>query len=480
MTQIIENKKVPLITCKEETYSIIENCSNEAPQVLPSNHFPLKNTNSSPKTPPNFNANHQFSSNFANPESKQDKNNKIERNNLTDPKVYISPEQKNTKNFIEKKRKRRNKCSYSKARSKKTQKKQNIPKKIETFANYDINCHITETNGIIIPNKTEEIYQKGDKVQNKREAQSKKNGKILQKELIANAEKQFMEKLNKEYSDEQYNKDLDMNLKEERAQFMKENFPIMFRKDKYYLYTILLKKRRTQPKYFIQPQSLFKDNLNSKNNEIIYEYEEPDLKSQNQNQSQSSDEEKFDKKKISDKKNKNKDNEFNEVINLSNEFENMRQNLTAKKNKKSINKEINKVIYIGQSDTSQSEHDVKISEINQGVFEFDESKKNCGLKYKKVYSSMPRQIWSNPKDKTELDIQMFFDECVQVWPFNKCIFVKEIALEYLMRNKYSTSKCLNRLKNFVSFMKKRAEELDFSLVNENEKTVKNYSLRKVK
>ncbi len=37
----------------------------------------------------------------------------------------------------------------------------------------------------------------------------------------------FKERINKEYSDEQYNKDLNINLKEERAQFMKENFPIM-------------------------------------------------------------------------------------------------------------------------------------------------------------------------------------------------------------------------------------------------------------
>ena len=65
-----------------------------------------------------------------------------------------------------------------------------------------------------------------------------------------------MEKLNKEYPDEQYKKDLDINLKEEKAKFMQKNFPIMYRKDKYYIYNVLLHKRRTQPIHFINPNSL--------------------------------------------------------------------------------------------------------------------------------------------------------------------------------------------------------------------------------
>jgi hypothetical protein len=49
-----------------------------------------------------------------------------------------------------------------------------------------------------------------------------------------------------------------------------------------------------------------------------------------------------------------------------------------------------------------------------------------------------------------------------------------------MKNNYSTTICLKRIKDFVSFMKKRAEELNISILNKNEKTVKKYSLRKSK
>jgi len=93
---------------------------------------------------------------------------------------------------------------------------------------------------------------------------------------------------------------------------------------------------------------------------------------------------------------------------------------------------------------------------------------------------LPKHIWSFPKEKNELDIEMFFDDCIQIWPFDECIFSKEIALEFLMKNKYSTTICLNRIKDFVSFMKKRAEELNMSIINKNEKTVKKYSLRNTK
>ena len=73
------------------------------------------------------------------------------------------------------------------------------------------------------------------KEQKEIEKTSKKKQKISEKERIAKEEKEFMEKLNKEYPDEQYKKDLDINLKEEKAKFMQKNFPIMYRKDKFYI-----------------------------------------------------------------------------------------------------------------------------------------------------------------------------------------------------------------------------------------------------
>ena len=149
----------------------------------------------------------------------------------------------------------------------------------------------------------------------------------------------------------------------------------------------------------------------------------------------------------------------------------IKKNLTEKEDKKILstqkinNKKVNGVM----SDTSPSEtnqifYDDKISE----------------LKFKKLYNTLPKQVWSMPDEEKELDVDLFYDDCIQIWPFDECTFVKEIALEFLMKNDYSTEICLKRLKNFVSFMKKRADELNISILNKNEKTVKNYSLRKTK
>ena len=122
------------------------------------------------------------------------------------------------------------------------------------------------------------------------------------------------------------------------------------------------------------------------------------------------------------------------------------------------------------SDTSPSEN-------NQNSEDGD---KISGLKFKKLYNTLPKHVWSMPEDEKELDVDLFYDDCIQIWPFNECTFVKEIALEFLMKNNYSTDVCLKRLKDFVTFMKKRAGELDISILNKNEKTIKNYSLRKTK
>ena len=312
-----------------------------------------------------------------------------------------------------------------------------------------------------------------------------------------------METINKEYSDEQYNKDLDMNLKEKRAQFMKENFPVMYRKDKYYLYTILLKKRRTQPINFIQPKTLSQEIQESQKLQTLYLNEEPE---QSENVlSENSDDDKTQKTKNKNipttknncpnqktkNKNKSKQSMYSEIISSLNqmnniskkskkEVEEIKQNLTDPKQPIQEN---NKKFGAGMSDTSPSEHDAKNSDLNHLIDEIEEQNKtnnNKGMQYKKTYNLLPKQIWSFPKEKTELDIEMFYDDCIQIWPFNECTFVKEIALEFLMKNNYSTSICLKRSKDFVSFMKKRAEELNISILNKNEKTVKKYSLRKSK
>ena len=445
-------------------------------------------------------------------------NNKSGEENIAINDTNSSPisinEQNNKKDFIEKKRRRRNRCSYSNARNKKTKRKENIPNLSQSLAkeilNNDLtNQKITAKNISAIHlqeesiSETEKNTEKPEKFANSNEQNYKKKIKIDEKELIANAEKAFMDSLNKEYSDEDYNKDLSINLKEKRAQFMKENFPIMFRKDKYYFYTVLLKKRRTQPINFIQPSTLSEDIQESRKHQTLYlnedfEYSADNVISENsledKNQTIKNKISPTQKKICKNQKYQIKSNSnhltnsdiiptinqtINNKIKCKAEVEKIKLNLTE--SKQPI-KEKNKKYSIGLSDTSQSDHDAKNFEINHLIDDIDEQNQNNkqSIKFKKTYNLLPKHIWSYPKDKDDLNIEMFFDDCIQIWPFNECIFVKEIALEFLMKNNYSTTICLNRIKDFVSFMKKRAEELNISIINKNEKTVKKYSLRNIK
>ena len=448
---------------------------------------------------------------------KKNINNKSGEENISINDANSSPnsinEQNNKKDFIEKKRRRRNRCSYSNTRNKKSKRKENIQNLSQSLAkemtNNDlINQKISSKKIATIHlqeesiSETEKITEKGEKSTNSNNQSSKKKIKIDEKELIANAEKAFMENLNKEYSDEEYNKDLSIKLKEKRAQFMKENFPIMFRKDKYYFYTVLLKKRRTQPINFIQPNTLSEDIQESRKHQTLYlnedfEYPDPILSensSEDKNQTINNKIIPTQKKLSKNQKYQIKSNSnhlansdiispISQTINNKNkcktEVEKIKLNLTEPKQPI---KEKNKKYSIGLSDTSQSDHDAKNLEINHIIDDIEEQNQNDkqGIKFKKTYNLLPRHIWSFPKDKDDLNIEMFFDDCIQIWPFNECIFVKEIALEFLMKNNYSTTICLNRIKDFVSFMKKRAEELNISLINKNEKTVKKYSLRNIK
>ena len=421
-------------------------------------------------------------------------------------------EQNIKKDFIEKKRRRRNKCSYSYNRNRKSKKKPSNSRINQSGTSRIINIDLIYENITgkkstkneleqTTMNQNKTVIEMGNKTQNDNNQNSKKKTKIDEKELIAKAEKMFKERINKEYSDEQYNQDLDMNLKEKRAQFMKEHFPIMYTKDKYYLYTVLLKKRRTQPINFIQPKALSQMIQESQKLQTLYLNEE--LEPPENISSENSDDDKIQKTKNKknptskinrcnqkpQSKSKQKQSVYSEIIpsiNQSNnnnksikEVEQIKQNLTDPKQPIQEN---NKKYGGGLSDTSPSEHDAKNSELNHLIDEIEEQNElnNNGIKCKKSYNLLPKQIWSFPKDNPDLDIEKFYDDCVQIWPFTECIFVKEIALEFLMKNNYSTSICLKRIKDFVSFMKKRAEELDISILNKNEKTVKKYSLRKSK
>ena len=238
----------------------------------------------------------------------------------------------------------------------------------------------------------------------------KKSNYTTEKELQIAYEKKFLENINKNYSDKEYEEDIKQCLKDKKKKFMKENFPIMFQKDKFYLYSILPKKRLASKEYYIEPEFFDKNKIINNfdtyvtNNELISNEQKKDNKNKI-----------FKISKI--KKNIKNDN----LLNLANE------------------------------------------EID------DEIKERFDLE--------PKKVWSLKKD-IKINIDDFFEDCTQIWPFDECCFVKEIALEFLMKNNYSIKYCFDNIKEFIFFMKKRAKELDFPIISESVKTIKRYHLRK--
>ena len=244
----------------------------------------------------------------------------------------------------------------------------------------------------------------------------KKSNYTTEKELQIAYEKKFLENINKNYSDKEYEEDIKQCLKDKKKKFMKENFPIMFQKDKFYLYSILPKKRLASKEYYIEPEFFDKNKIINNfdtyvtNNELISNEQKKDVNYTNNNKNKI-----FKISKI--KKNNKNDN----LLNLANE------------------------------------------EID------DEIKERFDLE--------PKKVWSLKKD-IKINIDDFFEDCTQIWPFDECCFVKEIALEFLMKNNYSIKYCFDNIKEFIFFMKKRAKELDFPLISESVKTIKRYHLRK--
>ena len=245
----------------------------------------------------------------------------------------------------------------------------------------------------------------------------KKSNYTTEKELQIAYEKKFLENINKNYSDKEYEEDIKQCLKDKKKKFMKENFPIMFQKDKFYLYSILPKKRLASKEYYIEPEFFDKNKIINNfdtyvtNNELISNEQKKDLNYSNNNN----------KNKIFKISKIKKNNKNDNLLNLANE------------------------------------------EID------DEIKERFDLE--------PKKVWSLKKD-IKINIDDFFEDCTQIWPFDECCFVKEIALEFLMKNNYSIKYCFDNIKEFIFFMKKRAKELDFPLISESVKTIKRYHLRK--
>ena len=264
--------------------------------------------------------------------------------------------------------------------------------------------------------KETDINNINNKKPNEFRRKKKKSNYTTEKELQIAYEKKFLENINKNYSDKEYEEDIKQCLKDKKKKFMKENFPIMFQKDKFYLYSILPKKRLASKEYYIEPEFFDKNKIINNfdtyvtNNELISNEQKKDLNYSNNNKNKI-----FKISKI--KKNIKNDN----LLNLANE------------------------------------------EID------DEIKERFDLE--------PKKVWSLKKD-IKINIDDFFEDCTQIWPFDECCFVKEIALEFLMKNNYSIKYCFDNIKEFIFFMKKRAKELDFPLISESVKTIKRYHLRK--
>ena len=264
-------------------------------------------------------------------------------------------------------------------------------------------------------NETEKNNKKVNEIKRKK----KKSNYTTEKELQIAYEKKFLENINKNYSDKEYEEDIKQCLKDKKKKFMKDNFPIMYQKDKFYLYSILPKKRLASKEYYIKPD--FFDKKKSINNfdTYLYNNEIKDVNYSNNNNN----------------KNKNK-----KIFKIS------KTKKINKKNNLLINKEINEINDINSND-------------EENIF-FE-----------------PKKVWSLKKEK-KINVDDFLEDCTQIWPFDECCFIKEIALEFLMKKNYSIKYCLDNIKEFVFFMKKRAKELDFPIISDSVKTIKKYHLRK--
>ena len=358
-------------------------------------------------------------------------------------------------------------------------------------------------------NNTHKNNKENNDNNNEPNSKKKKKRSMNEKDMQLLYEQKFLENINKEYSDKEYERDINECLKDKKKKFMKENFPIMFQKDYYYLYSVLPKKRLATKAYYIDP-NYFNDKFNENlfgNYNILYDdydlfYKETTQDSINNIHLDIKDkiQDKNFKKYLNNIKNihvndenvSSNINKIGRVENIIDINENMSNNYKyhERSNKyindcsdnkikifkiykiKKIIKNKNNIIPENNKNNLKDNN----SEINESTNSIEN---NNDLIIKEKNSLLPKKVWSFSKNNiTDIDIDNFFDDCVQVWPFDECCFTKEIAMEFLMKNNYNSSICLKRLKEFVYFMKKRAKELDFPIIDKNIKTIKRYNLRK--
>ena len=358
--------------------------------------------------------------------------------------------------------------------------KQNIPKPKENNANdkniiidilIDKNNTNKNNNNIELPNNNEPINKNNNKTNkninndNKDKEENKVTKKktsrdMSEKELQLMYEQKFLENINKNYSDEEYERDMKECLNDKRMKFMKENFPVMFKKDKFYLYSILPKRRQESNEYFIEPKY-----FNEKPGENLYNYydilyndidisfkEKTEEINNNKNINENN-------KNINNNNLKNTNGNVNDNNNINNE--NMSMNI--------INNESKKIKIFNIFKTKKL-----LKNKNKIILENNINNNNLIINERN--SLLPRKVWS--LENKNINLKKFIDECIQIWPFDECCFIKEIGLEFLMKNNYNINFCLKKINEFVYFMKKRANELDFPIISQSIKTIKRYNLRK--
>ena len=354
-------------------------------------------------------------------------NNTIENNNKDINSINHSNKKKIFKNiFVNREKKSKGNININ---NNNIQQDENINNNIIIIKNDNI---INNQNNIIINQNT---VTKEEKKENEKESinsnkevrkKKKKSSYTTEKELQIAFEKKFLENINKEYSDKEYQEDMKQCLKDKKKKFMKENFPIMFQKDKFYLYTILKKKRLASKEYFIE-SDFFEKNKYNNNYETYY--------------------------------NTCDDIGFNKEI----------------KNINCSNKKIFKIFKTKK--INKINNNLLLDKNNNKQINYNKENYLYEIASKEKSFLMPKKVWSLKNDK-EINIDNFFEECSQIWPYDECCFTKEIALEFLMKNSYSVKYCLDNINEFVFFMKKRAKELDFPIISESVKTIKKYHLRK--
>ena len=191
MIQTIEKQKDEIYNNRDVNHSISSKSSNEnTPNILKKSPPPKGQVSISPIVSKNDNK--QIGNSYLPQEPFINKSaDKNIDTNIFDSSHNSNNELKNKKDFVEKKRKRRNKCSYSNNRNKKSKRKLNIDKLNQIMdninSNRNINCQRMENNLTIDEAKNEgnsnqdgkdmKISNKGQKETNQNTQSNKKRNK---------------------------------------------------------------------------------------------------------------------------------------------------------------------------------------------------------------------------------------------------------------------------------------------------------------